>query len=141
MNCLKERRILTAASFRFFGKINLMNKKAIYDLINKIEREKIIKHNNLIKQRSWPDKNYLINELKRGNLPEEQLHDYFSLWNKENKMEIDLPGSEFITTIDNLVNERYEKMKSKYNNYFLNQNVEEIIKYINAIEKSFLKVF
>ncbi len=34
-------------------------------------------------KKSIPKKDYLIEQLKLGNIPEEQIHNFFSFWDKE----------------------------------------------------------
>lgn len=59
------------------------DKEALEVLVRQIEGQ-ARKHGRLLTPRTdLPSKEYLIDQLKSGNIPEEELHDYFSLWDKE----------------------------------------------------------
>lgn len=58
------------------------NNKAKEDLIRKIEKI-AIQQKKLIKKRDLLSKNELMEKLKSGEIPEEELHDFFSYWDKE----------------------------------------------------------
>lgn len=52
---------------------------AIKDLIIEIEATDV-KHKKMINPRNYTPKNELIQRLNNGEIPEEELHDFFSLW-------------------------------------------------------------
>jgi len=58
------------------------DKEAINELIKKIEVRSKKRKDILGLRRNLPDKDYLINQLRIGNIPEEELHNYFSDWDK-----------------------------------------------------------
>ncbi|MCK4521874.1 MAG: hypothetical protein KAU20_04825 [Nanoarchaeota archaeon] len=57
---------------------------ALEELVRKIEKQDL-NHKRLIKQRQnlQTTKDYLIDKLRIGTIPEEELHDFFSFWDKE----------------------------------------------------------
>ncbi len=62
-------------------KLKQGDSSALKTLIRKIEAQDL-NHNRLINPRKKlkATKDYLISELKRDNIPEEEIHDFFSLW-------------------------------------------------------------
>lgn len=50
-------------------------------------------------------------------------------------------SDEFISAIYYIIENKYQKMKLEYYNSFLNQDKNNIEKYINSIEKSFFRSF
>lgn len=60
------------------------NPEVAKNLIKKI-KVRSEKRLEMLKQRkNLPDRDYLINQLKKGNLPEKELHNYFSDWDRPN---------------------------------------------------------
>lgn len=56
--------------------------KIAEELIKKIE-DRTNKRKEILTQRTnLPDKNFLIEQLRNGNIPEEEIHDFFSDWDK-----------------------------------------------------------
>jgi len=51
-------------------------------LIRKIERQDINLRKLINQRQNLPTKDYLISELMKGNVPEQELHNFFSFWNK-----------------------------------------------------------
>jgi len=64
-------------------KQNKNDKNALESLIRKISTRSKIKKKRLELRQDLPDKNYLIDQLNSGNIPEQELHNYFSDWDKE----------------------------------------------------------
>lgn len=58
------------------------NKGEIETLIRLIESRTYSQSNLLKPRQNLPDKDYLIKQLKSGNIPEAELHDFFSFWDK-----------------------------------------------------------
>jgi len=57
------------------------DEKAVEDLAREIE-EIDRKHKRMIKPRAYPSKEELIERLKKGEIPEEELHEFFSYWDR-----------------------------------------------------------
>lgn len=64
-------------------KIKQENKKEIENLIKMIESRTFSQTKLAKPRKNLPDKNYLIKQLKKGKIPEEEIHDFFSFWDKE----------------------------------------------------------
>jgi len=63
-------------------KVKQGDEEALEKLIRQIEHQDI-NQKRLIKPRTnLPSKDYLISELKAGRIPEEELHNFFSFWDK-----------------------------------------------------------
>lgn len=73
------------AYIRDLEKIKDGDNSVIDSLIRKIKMQDINLHKRLIKPREnlVATKDYLTKELRSGKIPEEELHDFFSLWDKE----------------------------------------------------------
>lgn len=69
---------------RHINNIKEGDEEAVDDLIRSIQGFYEKKHEKLSSQKeNYVVKNYLINELKQGELPEQEIHHYFSLWDKK----------------------------------------------------------
>jgi len=58
------------------------DKNAVVDLIREIEGRALKQIPKMINSRKTLKTDYLIQQLKKGNIPEPELHDFFSFWDK-----------------------------------------------------------
>jgi len=61
------------------------DKEAIECLVREIE-DRETEHRKLKNPRTFPSKDELITKLRMGEIPEEELHDFFSYWDKPNNL-------------------------------------------------------
>ncbi len=71
------------AYFKFIGEIKEGKAEALEGLIRKIEMQDANLKRLIEPRTNLPMKDYLINELKSGRIPETELHNFFSFWGKE----------------------------------------------------------
>ncbi len=70
------------AYVRCIERLKQSDRKALDELIRKIKRQDIHQKRLIHPRQNLPDANYLIGELKVGRVPEQQLHNFFSFWDK-----------------------------------------------------------
>ncbi len=58
------------------------NRREVETLIKLIESRKFSQSRLIKPRQNLPDKDYLINKLKEGKIPEQELHNFFSFWDK-----------------------------------------------------------